>query len=190
MANADTNGAIVTCLRGRGPSRFKAYICQDLRANSGRIDAQVILLLFRSTQWIRLRYPGRIARATTEVWAVFSRLMGFEIPPECHIGPNLVLWHYFGIVIHPASEIGSHCQLRQGVTIGNRRDPTNEDVPIIGDDVEIGAYVAVLGRIRVGDGSRLGAHAVVVKPVLAGETVVGNPARVVTRSGIEGPPDA
>jgi serine O-acetyltransferase len=53
-------------------------------------------------------------------------------------------------------------------------------VPVIGDDVELGAYAQVLGGVRIGDGARIGAMTVVLTDVPAGATVVGNPARSMT----------
>jgi serine O-acetyltransferase len=68
--------------------------------------------------------------------------------------------------------------LRQGVTIGNRHD--DGPVPVIGDNVEFGAYAQVLGGVRIGNNCRIGAMSVVLDDVPEGATVVGVPARVVS----------
>ena len=77
--------------------------------------------------------------------------------------------------------IGQRCTLRQGVTIGNRKE--GGPAPWIGDDVEFGAYAQALGGIRIGHGARIGAMAVVLEDVPDGGTAVGAPARLVKRRG-------
>ena len=78
------------------------------------------------------------------------------------------------------AEIGDGCTIYQGVTLGGtslykgtKRHPT------LGRDVVIGAGAKVLGGFTVGDGAKVGSNAVVTKPVPAGATAVGNPARII-----------
>ena len=63
-----------------------------------------------------------------------------------------------------------------GVTIGDR--VAGGPVPVIEDDVEIGAYAQILGGVRIGRGARVGAMSVVLQDVPPGATAVGNPARI------------
>jgi serine O-acetyltransferase len=93
------------------------------------------------------------------------------------IGGGLRIWHFGGIFVHPEAQIGRNCTLRQGVTIGNR--VADGAVPVIGDDVEFGAYAQVLGAVRIGNGCRIGALSVVLCDVPDGATAVGVPARIV-----------
>nr|WP_228494562.1 hypothetical protein [Clavibacter sp. VKM Ac-2873] len=65
--------------------------------------------------------------------------------------------------------------MRHGVTIGAKN---GDDVPVIGDDVQVGAFAQILGPIHVGDGSTVGAMTLVLRDVPAGATVVGVPGRV------------
>ncbi|NOS89315.1 MAG: hypothetical protein HOP34_12420 [Methylococcaceae bacterium] len=53
---------------------------------------------------------------------------------------------------------------------------------MIGNDVDIGSNVVILGDIKIGDGAIIGAGTVIVKNVEAGSVVVGNPARVIRRA--------
>ena len=85
------------------------------------------------------------------------------------------------LVSHGGAVIGSGCTLRHCTTIGMKSHP--DDVPLIGDRVDIGCNSVIIGRIRVGDGAVIGAGSVVVKDVPAGAVVVGNPARQVESSG-------
>jgi serine O-acetyltransferase len=90
-----------------------------------------------------------------------------------------------GVVIGETAEVGDDCTLYHGVTLGGTR-PTREQVsqkrhPTIGDHVIIGSGAQVLGPFRVGSGARIGAAAVVLQEVPDGATMVGNPARQVSR---------
>jgi serine O-acetyltransferase len=85
-----------------------------------------------------------------------------------------------GVVVGETAEIGDGCTIYQGVTLGGtalykgaKRHPT------LGRNVVIGAGAQVLGGFTVGDGAKVGSNAVVTKPIPAGATAVGNPARII-----------
>ncbi|MFN7174847.1 MAG: serine acetyltransferase, partial [Thermaurantiacus tibetensis] len=84
------------------------------------------------------------------------------------------------VVIGETSEIGDNVTIYQGATLGGT-NPTSgiggKRHPTIGNGVVISLGAAILGPIRVGDGARIGANAVVTKDVPAGATMVGIPAR-------------
>jgi serine O-acetyltransferase len=95
------------------------------------------------------------------------------------IGPGFFILHGWGSRIS-AKKIGKNCCIFQHVTVGH----TNAtDKPTIGDNVTIYAGAKVLGNIRVGDNSIVGANAVVLKDVPENCTVVGIPAYIVRRNG-------
>jgi serine O-acetyltransferase len=105
---------------------------------------------------------------------------GIEIHPGAKIGRRVFIDHGMGVVIGEMSEIGDDCTIYQGVTLGGtslvkgaKRHPTLEA------GVVIGANACVLGGFTVGAGARVGSGAVVTKPVPAGATAVGNPARII-----------
>lgn len=107
-------------------------------------------------------------------------LTGIEIHPGARIGNRVFFDHGMGIVIGETAEIGDGCTIYHGVTLGGtslykgaKRHPT------LGRDVVVGAGAKVLGGFEVGDGARVGSNAVVTKPVPAGATAVGNPARII-----------
>lgn len=104
-------------------------------------------------------------------------ILGIGLPKEVVAGPGLKIWHFGGIFIHPHVVLGAMCTLRQGVTIGNIKE--GGPVPVIGDNVEIGAYAQIIGGVKIGDDAKIGAGAVVLDHVPARATVVGNPARIV-----------
>ena len=107
-------------------------------------------------------------------------LTGIEIHPGAVIGRRVFIDHGMGVVIGETAEIGDDCTIYQAVTLGGtslyrgaKRHPT------LGKGVVVGAGAKVLGGFSVGDGARIGSNAVVVKPVPAGATAVGNPARII-----------
>jgi serine O-acetyltransferase len=106
-------------------------------------------------------------------------LTGIEIHPGAVLGRRVFIDHGMGVVIGETAEVGDDCTIYQGVTLGGtslyrgtKRHPT------LGTGVVVGAGAKVLGGFTVGDGARIGSNAVVVKPVPAGATAVGNPARI------------
>jgi serine O-acetyltransferase len=110
-------------------------------------------------------------------YRVIETLTGVSIPKSVEVGPGLRIYHFGNIFVHAEARLGANCTLRQGVTIGNRRD--GGPVPVLEDDVELGAYAQVLGGVRIGRGAKVGAMSVVLADVPAGATVVGIPAKVV-----------
>lgn len=108
---------------------------------------------------------------------VVETITGIGLPKSAVIGPGLRIWHFGGIFLHPDVVIGSNCTLRQGVTLGNRYE--DGPAPVIGDNVEFGAYAQVLGGVRVGNNCRIGALSVVLSDVPDGATAVGSPARII-----------
>ena len=111
----------------------------------------------------------------------FGRFMtGIEIHPGATIGRRVFIDHGMGVVIGETAEVGDDCTIYQGVTLGGtsltrgaKRHPTLER------GVIVGAGAKVLGGFTIGADAKIGSNAVVVKPVPAGGTAVGNPARVV-----------
>jgi serine O-acetyltransferase len=107
-------------------------------------------------------------------------LTGIEIHPGATIGRRVFIDHGFGVVIGETAEIGDDCTIYQGVTLGGTRLYKGaKRHPTLGKGVVVGAGAQVLGGFTVGDGARIGSNAVVVKPVPAGATAVGNPARLI-----------
>ena len=110
-------------------------------------------------------------------------LTGIEIHPGAKIGRRVFIDHGFGVVIGETAEIGDDCTIYQGVTLGGTRLYKGaKRHPTLGKGVVVGAGAQVLGGFLVGDGARIGSNAVVVKPVPAHATAVGNPARVIEKA--------
>src|SRR5450759_1462218 len=106
-------------------------------------------------------------------------LTGIEIHPGAIIGQGLFIDHGMGVVIGETAEIGADVTLYQGVTLGGTSLEKGKRHPTLGDGVGVGAGAKVLGAITVGECSRVGANAVVVKPVPDCAVVVGVPGEIV-----------
>jgi serine O-acetyltransferase len=109
-------------------------------------------------------------------------LTGIEIHPGARIGSGFFIDHGMGVVIGETAEIGEDVTLYHGVTLGGTSLNKGKRHPTLGNRVVIGAGAKILGAITIGDDSRIGANAVVVKTVPANSVVVGIPGQVVTRS--------
>jgi serine O-acetyltransferase len=144
--------------------------------------------VYRLGRRIDTRRDGAIKKICTGfywlLFRFFETLVGISLPKSAAIGPGLRIWHFGGIFIHPAVVIGANCTLRQGVTIGNRH--VDGPVPVIGSNVEFGAYAQVLGSVRIGDNCRIGAMSVVLSDMPDGATAVGAPARIILKSHADG----
>ena len=106
-------------------------------------------------------------------------LTGIEIHPGARIGERLVIDHGMGVVIGETAEVGDDCIIFHGVTLGGIKFDPIKRHPTVGNRVLIGTGAKILGPIRLGDDSRVGANSVVTKDVGAGQTVVGSPAKVI-----------
>ncbi|WP_235919012.1 serine O-acetyltransferase [Aureimonas psammosilenae] len=137
----------------------------------------------------RKRVPWRIVRYP---WAalhvVLSKvsqiLFGIYIGPNAVVGRRFTIEHFGGIIIHSKVTIGDDVTVRQGVTIGNRHLDRPNDVPVIGNRVNVGAGAKVLGGIVIGDDVSIGANAVVLKDVPSGCVAIGVPAVIRQRTPI------
>lgn len=110
-------------------------------------------------------------------------MTGIEIHPGATLGSGVFIDHGMGVVIGETAEVGNNVTLNQGVTLGGTSLERVKRHPTVEDDVVVGADALVLGAIRVGRGSKIGAGSVVVKDVPPNSTVVGIPGRVVLQDG-------
>jgi serine O-acetyltransferase len=108
-------------------------------------------------------------------------LNGADIDFRADIGPGLLLQHPVGTVLG-ACTIGANATLMSGVVLGRRdvlEGPDAGQYPVVGDDVLFGAHATALGPVQIGDGARIGAHALVLSDVPACAVAVGVPARAI-----------
>ena len=110
-------------------------------------------------------------------------LTGIEIHPGAQISRGLFIDHGMGVVVGETTIIGENVTLFQGVTLGGTGKETGKRHPTIGNNVVVGTGAKVLGNIKIGDNSYIGANAVVIKDVPANATVVGVPGRITKQDG-------
>jgi len=92
---------------------------------------------------------------------------GIDIHPAASIGKYFTIDHGTGVVIGATCIIGNHVQLYQGVTLGAKSFPIDNDGnpikgqprhPILQDNVVVYANATILGRITIGEGCVVGAN--------------------------------
>lgn len=112
-------------------------------------------------------------------------ITGIEIHPGAKLGKKVFIDHGMGVVIGETAEVGDNVTIYQGSTLGGTGKETGKRHPTIGDNVVIASGAKVLGPFTVGDSSKIGAGAVVLKEVPPNCTVVGVPGRVVIKDNIK-----
>ena len=135
------------------------------------------IAMHRWAAWCRAHDFHWLARWISHFARFFT---GIEIHPGATIGRRVFIDHGMGVVIGETAVVGDDCTIYQGVTLGGTSLAKGEKRhPTLGRGVIVGANSQVLGGFTVGDNARIGSSAVVVKPVPAGATAVGNPARII-----------
>lgn len=122
-----------------------------------------------------------LARAISQLARFFT---GIEIHPGAVIGRRLFIDHGMGVVIGETCEIGDNVTIYQGVTLGGTGKEKGKRHPTIGNNVIIASGAKVLGSMRIGDNSKIGAGSVVLQEVPPHSTVVGIPGRIVVQNGV------
>jgi len=106
-----------------------------------------------------------------------AELFSVDINPAARIGHGIMLDHATGFVVGETAVIGNDCSILQGVTLGGTGKSNEDRHPKIGNQVLIGAGASILGNIKIGDGAKIAAGSVVLKPVPEKCTVAGVPAK-------------
>lgn len=138
------------------------------------------LRAYRRAHWFYLRKHNFIAKLIS---ACARKRTGIDIHPGATIGKGLFIDHGVGLVIGETTEIGDNVTLYQGVTLGGTGKDVGKRHPTLEDDVMVSAGAKILGPVRIGKGSKIGAGSVVLKDVPPYCTVVGVPGRVVRMHG-------
>ena len=159
------------------------YLFCDWHRNPRNIKARLILIAFRLTNVAKknkalfiLLLPHLIMYRLVVEW-----ILGFELPWKTVVGRGLIIYHGHATVVNDLSVLGDNCTIRHCVTIGNKllSDGTYSDCPQLGNNVDIGSNVCIIGPITIGDHVTIGAGSVVVKDVPSFSVIAGNPARII-----------
>ena len=111
---------------------------------------------------------------------------GISIPASVSIGHSFYIGHFGGIIINAKASIGNNCNISQGVTIGVSGIGEKRGVPIIGDEVYIGANAVVAGKIHIGNNVLIGACSMVNCSIPDSAVVIGVPAIIISQNGSKG----
>jgi len=170
------------------PELLDRYLKNDPAAQS---QLEVLLLypgikviaFHRLAHWLYREQIPLLPRLISELarW-----ITGIEIHPGAKIGKRVIIDHGMGTVIGETAEIGNDCLIYQGVTLGGTDLKRRKRHPTLEDHVVVGAGAKVLGDIRLGNHTRVGANSVVIESVPAHSTVVGIPGRIIARGVEEG----
>lgn len=151
------------------------------------------LLFFKGYQAIQThRFAHAMFKAGRRDFALYlqsrsSQVFQVDINPAVPMGKGIMLDHGTGLVIGETATVGDNVSMLQNVTLGGTGKSDQDRHPKIGDGVLIGAGAKVLGNIRIGNCSRIGAGSVVLKEVPPRVTVAGVPAKVIGEAGCAQP---
>ena len=155
---------------------------EDLRANSWSLRPCCMVMAYRIAHFCSV---WRKKSVINNLWAapvillyrfVTECLFGYEIQAAATIGRRFTIHHGYAVVINKFVVAGDDFTIRHGVTIGNRSK--SDDCPVIGNSVELGANVVMIGDITVGNNVVVGAGSVVLDNVPDNALVVGQKAQV------------
>lgn len=150
---------------------FPWYVIESLLFENG----YQAVVLHRLAHWLKKHRIPVLAPAV----ARFNQfLTGVEIGPGAEIGPGLRIAHGHGIVIGGFARIGKGALILHQVTVGSAHPTRVEKMPVLGNNVFLGAGAKVIGDITVGDDVFIGALALVAQDVPSGS-------RVLAKGGIE-----
>lgn len=138
------------------------------------------LCAYRSAHWC---WQHKLKSLATYISYRAKVKTGIDIHPAANIGSGIFIDHGVGLVIGETTEIGDDCVLYQGVTLGGTGKDTGKRHPTLEEGVMVSAGAKVLGPVRIGAHSKIGAGSVVLKDVPPHSTVVGVPGRVVKQCG-------
>lgn len=139
-----------------------------------------VVRLYYLSRWFYLKKIPIIPKL---IYYYIRIVFACDVKYTADIGKNVGFFHNgLGVVIHKNAKIGDGTCLYQNVTIGgNGKAEADNGIPIIGENVFIGAGAVILGPVKIGDNARIGANSVVLNDVLEGTTVVGSPARQINK---------
>lgn len=165
---------------------FLALLKEDFRTHDGGLFEQGFwaVAVHRFGNW-RMGLPKLLRPPFTLLYRVWAKqvewMCGITLPYTVKLGRRVRIWHHGGMILH-ADTIGDDVHIRQNTTFGVAKKDALHQLPIIEDRVDIGCGVVVLGPVRVGHDSVVGANAVVVKDIPPNSVAVGVPAKVIKRN--------
>ncbi len=173
----------LTRLASSAVARFREDIATAMREDPAAINRLVVAVSYPGLHavWVhRLchkMWQVPFLRPASRIISQVSRFItGIEIHPGATIGRRFFIDHGMGVVIGETAEIGDDVLMYHQVTLGGRSRGRFKRHPTIGNNVLLGAGSKIIGPITIGDRSKIGANALVVKDVPPDSVVTGIPA--------------
>ena len=139
---------------------------------------KIVMILYKLA---RLLYCLHIPILPQIIKAVIRIFFGCVVSYKTEIGEGTILaYGGVGIVIHERCKIGKNCVIAQNVTLGGTSHKYN--VPVLGDNVYVGAGAVILGEVTVGNNVVIGANSVVTKDIPDNCVVAGVPAKIIKKN--------
>ena len=148
---------------------FKALTSYGFRA----------VMLYRMGHWFRKHHCRLLAVLSERLMHISCHC---RISTTAVIGPGLLVSHTFGLIIGTKTRIGKNCDVRHNTTFGgnfSKKDKDGRSQPWVGDNVSVGVGAAILGPVKIGSNSIIGANSVVTRDVPENVIVSGVPAKVI-----------
>lgn len=128
---------------------------------------------------IIFRVPLRIITAISK--PIVEGFTASRLRFGAKIGGGLLLHHSMGVAVAVGAIIGDNCTIFSGVVIAHKADGLGSGAPQIGNNVTLLVGAKIIGNIKIGDNSIVGANAVVLKDIPANSVAVGIPARIIDK---------
>lgn len=134
--------------------------------------------LYRLSKWLCNKDYKSLSNKVDTLNKILNKCV---LHGETKICDNFTLGYGgIGVVIHRHATIGKNCTISQNVTIG-RKKGKNDGVPVLGDNVYVGANTVIFGDIVVGDNCIIGPCTLVNKSIPSNSIVAGNPFKVIKK---------
>ena len=110
---------------------------------------------------------------------LYSSKTGFQFPYNVNIGQGFKIIHWGRLIINEDVIIGKNVTVSSGVVIGKEFRGKRKGVPVIGDEVYIGANAIIVGKVKIGSNVLIAPNAYINNDVPSNSIVIGNPAIII-----------
>jgi serine O-acetyltransferase len=191
LVSTDSGHGHMTCNQGPARGLFKSVFCDAKRLSRGQSSKTRAALKMLTNRGFKAVLCYRLSHAMWEkrvpilpgaVTRLAQFLYSVDIDFKAILGPGITITHCFGLVIGSEVVIDGDCDLFHGVTLGSRGsewvgDMIQDGHPHIEAGCILGAGAKVLGPVRIGRNSVIGANAVVTRDVGPNSIMAGIPAK-------------